>query len=180
MSDHPLKDAAHWAQDAASQPPPEWEALTGIPLYMDQVVLYLTEQLAFLQREGGPPLLTSSMVNNYVKSGAVPRPEKKKYSRPHLGALAVLCMLKQVLSLQDIKTLLAGSGTAQGFYGLCREAHRAAMEELQARLAKSAQQGADPRQEALRLAAEANVKRAAAERILAQLAQGQEEKKAES
>lgn len=177
-----LQNTTDWAEQAGRLPLPEWDSLPGIPLYMDQVVLYLTDQLAAFQREGGTPLLTSSMINNYVKSGAVPRPEKKKYDRRHLGALAVLCMLKQVLSLQDIKTLLAGDAPAEELYGLFREVHHTAMEVVGQELARSLQEGRDPRQEALRLAAEANARRAAAEQILMQLGKeesAQKEKSAE-
>ncbi len=165
----PIKNTAQWAEAAAAQPLPEWEALPGIPLYMDQVVLYLSEQLRAFQREGGQPLLTSSMVNNYVKTGAIPRPEKKKYDRRHLGELIALCMLKQVLPLQDIKTLLGGDAPVEELYGLFCEVHRAALEEVRGELEKSRKEQADPRREALRLAAEANARRAAAEHILAGL-----------
>lgn len=168
--DDSLKNTARWVREAAALPLPEWESFPNIPLYMDQVVLYLGDQLRAFRREGGQPLLTSSMVNNYVKSGAIPRPEKKKYDRRHLGELAALCMLKQVLSLQDIKTLLAGDAPAQELYGLFREVHHTAMEEVCAQLEKSLRDGADPRQEALRLAAEADARRAAAEHILVELA----------
>ncbi len=169
--DDALKNTAQWAHHASELPLPQWDSFPNIPLYMDQVVLYLSDQLQAFQREGGQPLLTSSMVNNYVKNGAIPRPEKKKYDRRHLGELAALCMLKQVLSLQDIATLFSGETEAQELYGLFCEVHRAAMEEVCAELDKSLQKAAaDPRQEALRLAAEANAKRAAAEHILVELA----------
>ena len=46
------------------------------------------------------------MINNYVKDGVLPRPEQKKYSRDHLALLMVICMLKQVLSIQDVSSLL--------------------------------------------------------------------------
>ncbi len=167
-----VKNTAAWAEESASLPLPEWDALPTIPLYMDQVLLYLSDQLASFQREGASPLLTSAMVNNYVKTGAVPRPEKKKYGRRHLAALYTLCMLKQVLSLQDIKTLLAEATPIEELYGLFLEAHRAAMGEVSAGLAESLSAGQqDPRQMALRLAAEANARRAAAERLLMELAQ---------
>ncbi len=177
--DDSLQNTAQWARDAASLPLPEWDSFPNIPLYMDQVVLYLSDQLRSFQREGGQPLLTSSMVNNYVKNGAIPRPEKKKYDRRHLGELTALCMLKQVLPLQDIKTLLAGDAPAEQLYELFREVHRAAMEEVCAELDRSLQESADPRQEALRLAAEANAKRAAAEHILVELAKTEKAKNAE-
>lgn len=164
------KTDAATGQAQGGQRLPSWDELPTIPLYMDQVVLYLNEQLSFFQREGGTPLLTSSMVNNYVKAGAVPRPEKKKYHRRHLAALAILCMLKQVLPLQDVKTLLQEEGSLEGLYGLFCQAHSQAMGQACQELEESLQPHKDLRQEALRLAVEANAKRAAAERLLICLA----------
>ena len=96
---------ADWAKEGEQSAPPAWEELPGIPLYMDQVILYLGESLRLFQPEEGSGLLTSSMINNYVKHGLIPHPEKKKYTKEHLAGLMAVCMLKQVLSIQDIQTL---------------------------------------------------------------------------
>ena len=53
--------------------------------------------------------LTSAMVNNYIKDGAMPRAEGKRYSRTHLAYLTALCALKQVLSVKDAGLLLAAA-----------------------------------------------------------------------
>lgn len=98
---------AAWANEGETAAPPAWEELPAIPLYMDQVILYLGESLKLFQREEAS-LLTSSMINNYVKNGLIPHPDKKKYTKEHLAGLMAVCMLKQVLSIQDIKTLLTG------------------------------------------------------------------------
>ena len=55
---------AEWARQGQEAAPPGWEELPGIPLYMDQVILYLSESLRLFQPEGEPSLLTSSMINN--------------------------------------------------------------------------------------------------------------------
>lgn len=99
---------AEWARQGQEAAPPAWEELPGIPLYMDQVILYLGESLELFQREGSS-LLTSSMINNYVKTGLIPHPDKKKYTKEHLAGLMAVCMLKQVLPIQDIKTLFSGA-----------------------------------------------------------------------
>ena len=96
---------AEWARQGQEAAPPAWEELPGIPLYMDQVILYLGESLELFQREGSS-LLTSSMINNYVKTGLIPHPDKKKYTKEHLAGLMAVCMLKQVLPIPDVKTLL--------------------------------------------------------------------------
>ena len=78
--------------------PVEWEALPDIGLYMDQLISYMPRQLI---RYGEGESLTSAMVNNYIKDGAMPRAEGKRYSRTHLAYLTALCALKQVLSVKD-------------------------------------------------------------------------------
>ncbi|MFQ7398940.1 MAG: DUF1836 domain-containing protein, partial [Neglectibacter sp.] len=107
-----------WAKAGEDTALPDWNELPTIPLYMDQVIFYLGENLRFFERDGQSSLLTSSMINNYVKTGVLPHPEKKKYRREHLAALLAVCMLKQVLSIQDIKTLLAGEELSEELYNL--------------------------------------------------------------
>lgn len=41
---------AEWARQGQEAAPPAWEELPGIPLYMDQVILYLGESLELFQR----------------------------------------------------------------------------------------------------------------------------------
>ena len=83
-----------------------WESLPDIPLYMDQVITYLERQLDPFQRVQSEALVTPSMINNYVKSRLLPKPEKKKYGKEHLARLLIVCTLKQVLPIQQIKELL--------------------------------------------------------------------------
>ena len=71
--------------------PLAWDALQDIPLYMDQVLTYMDRQLI---KADGSDSLTSAMVNNYTKSGLVPRAAGKKYSRDHLAYLTAICILK--------------------------------------------------------------------------------------
>ena len=80
---------------------PRWQDLPDFELYMDQVLSLMGRYLGV---EGGA--LTASMVNNYVKMGAVPAPNKKRYGRSHLVRLIVICVLKSVLPLGAIGKLL--------------------------------------------------------------------------
>lgn len=164
-----------WAQEGGGLSCPEWEQLPAIPLYVDQVLQYLRDSLRFFERDEEDVLLTNSMINNYVKKNVLPHPEKKKYSREHLAALTVICMLKQVLAIQDIGTLLYGRPMEPELYGAFLAAHTGAVRETCRELCESCRDGADLRREALRLAAEANAKRAAAERILYELARDDSE-----
>lgn len=68
--------------------PAEWDALPDIGLYMDQLISYMPRQLIHY---GEGESLTSAMVNNYIKDGALPRAEGKRYSRTHLAYLTALC-----------------------------------------------------------------------------------------
>mgnify|MGYP003161519911 CR=1 FL=1 len=86
--------------------PVEWEAFPDIGLYMDQVLSYMDRQVIRFDDED---TLTAAMVNNYIKDGAMPRAEGKRYSRTHLAYLTALCALKQVLSVKDAGLLLAAA-----------------------------------------------------------------------
>lgn len=83
--------------------PVAWEEFPDIGLYMDQLISYMPRQLIHY---GEGEALTSAMVNNYIKDGAMPRAEGKRYSRTHLAYLTALCALKQVLSVKDAGLLL--------------------------------------------------------------------------
>ncbi len=83
-----------------------WDDLPDIGLYMDQVTGLLNRQLApfTMGRDDAP--LTPGMINNYVRSGHIARPSRKKYSREQLGALYMLCSLKKNLSIPDAAALI--------------------------------------------------------------------------
>lgn len=159
----------------------EWDRLPEIYLYMDQVLTYMNKQLSLYERDEGTNLLTSSMINNYVKDGVLPRPEQKKYSREHLAILTVICMLKQVLSIQDIssliKTLLLNASQSEMYDRFC-SAQTAAMKEVCDRIRSTSQQSeADLTRLAIEMSVEANARRTAAERILSELSKTTEIKK---
>lgn len=171
-----IEKISEWAESGKSINMPAWDELPEIPLYMDQVMLYLTDKLQFFERDSDSSLLTSSMINNYVKNDVLPHPEKKKYGKEHLSGLIAICMLKQVLSMQDIKTLFGGRQPDAELYELFREAHTGAVRQTCKDLSESCAAEENLRTTALRLAAEANAKRAAAERILCELAEKEQKK----
>ena len=160
---------AAWARAGQGNPLPAWDDLPAIPLYMDQVILYLSESLRLFQPEGEPSLLTSSMINNYVKNGLIPHPEKKKYRKEHLAGLIVLCLLKQVLPIPDVKALFSGRDMDAPTYQLFRQAHNAALQETCRALENTCRQEEDLQQAALLLAVEAAARRSAAQRVLREL-----------
>lgn len=84
---------------------PRWEELPDIELYMDQVITLMGKYFEkFSSKEVA--LLTPSMINNYVKNNIIPAPVKKKYSRTHLFRLIIICVMKQVLPINDIGALI--------------------------------------------------------------------------
>ncbi len=88
----------------AQERPDGWEDLPVIPLYMDQVVAYLTRQLITY---GDGETLTSAMINNYIKAGLLSRANGKKYEQEHLAYLTAISAMKQVLSVREMQALVS-------------------------------------------------------------------------
>jgi len=86
---------------------PRWNELPEIDLYLDQVVNYLEKYLGQYNVNKEDKIITKTMINNYVKQGIMPAPEKKKYSKSHVAYLIVICVLKQVYSISDIGKLIS-------------------------------------------------------------------------
>lgn len=84
---------------------PRWDELPDIELYMDQVITLMGKYFGWLSPQD-ESVLTSSMINNYVKIGIIPAPIKKKYSRTHLFRLIIICVMKRVLPINDIAALI--------------------------------------------------------------------------
>lgn len=84
---------------------PKWSDLPEIDLYMDQVIVLMEKYLSDILYQDSK-LITSSMINNYVKLGVMPAPNKKKYSKEHLAYLIIICSLKQVVPISNIKSMI--------------------------------------------------------------------------
>lgn len=82
------------------------EDIPNIPLYMDQVTTFMESQLGVMKRYPEDKILTKTMINNYAKNDLIPPPDKKKYSREHVLLLIFIYYLKNILSINDIQTLL--------------------------------------------------------------------------
>ncbi|MBO4283293.1 MAG: DUF1836 domain-containing protein [Clostridia bacterium] len=102
-----------WAKSFREFKANEWDTLPDIDLYMDQVIGYLNRQLKIQGKDNEEQIITPSMINNYVKSGQVTHPDRKKYVREHLAQLYMLCSMKQILTIPDASELirrLSGEG----------------------------------------------------------------------
>ena len=89
---------------------PRWKELPNVDLYLDQVVTLVNETLSsFLSNSNSEEdalILTKNMINNYVKNKIIEPPIKKKYNKNHLAKFFVICVLKEVYKINDIKILI--------------------------------------------------------------------------
>lgn len=79
---------------------PRYEELPDMGLYLEQVLTIVNAALAPLKCEA----ITGAVISNYVKNGAVPPPEKKRYRRVHLVYIIAITILKQIFTIQQVAT----------------------------------------------------------------------------
>ena len=77
---------------------------------MDQILTFINSSLSecinFGEDEENNKILTKTMINNYVKNNILEPPVKKKYSKTQCAKLFVICILKQVFSMNEISSLI--------------------------------------------------------------------------
>lgn len=84
---------------------PRYEQLPNVTLYRDQVIEYVALWMEPLSICVEQPVITPSMINNYVKVGLVPAPVKKQYGREQIARLIAICIFKQVLPIAAVQAL---------------------------------------------------------------------------
>lgn len=84
---------------------PRWSQLPSVDLYMDQVLTYINNTFKDIN-VNDDIVLTKSMINNYVKNKIIKAPDNKKYDKTHLVYLTVIMILKDVFSINDIKSFI--------------------------------------------------------------------------
>jgi len=88
----------NWVKSLDDVNMPRWEEITDIPLYMDQLIAVVTQYLEPFQIfSSDKKPVTSSMVNNYVKLGLIPKPIKRHYNKRHIAYLIVITLFKEVI-----------------------------------------------------------------------------------
>lgn len=105
---------ASWGKSLLSFHLPRWEELPELDLYMDQVITLVDQYLSSVIHSKKHMLLTPSMVNNYVKNGMIPSPKKKRYTRKHVAFLIAITLLKQVLTIAEVKQGIVFQGKMIG------------------------------------------------------------------
>lgn len=84
---------------------PRYDELPSLPLYREQVIGYIENHMAPLSTDPSEALITSSMVNNYIKAGLIAAPQKKRYLTEHIARLMAVCIMKQVLPIASVQKL---------------------------------------------------------------------------
>lgn len=91
------------AEDLLNYHLPRFNELPELELYIDQVICVLQKHLAIFAKNEEVPVITPSMINNYVKQDVMKAPVKKKYDRNHIAHLLVIYILKRSMSISEIK-----------------------------------------------------------------------------
>lgn len=129
--DNLKKELAEWGASSADFHLPRWDELPTLELYMDQVITLIDQYLSPVIQSEKHSLLTSSMVNNYVKKKMIPPPVKKRYNRKHVAFLIAITLLKQVLTISEVKNGILFQGKVSGIrnaYNLFCEEQEAAIQ----------------------------------------------------
>lgn len=87
---------------------PRWKELPDLDIYMDQLISLISR---YFEKYPGyeEKLLTSSMVNNYVKQKIMPAPVKKKYNRVHIASLIAINLLKSSIPVARVGEIISES-----------------------------------------------------------------------
>lgn len=100
---------------------PRYKEITDVGLYLEQTVKLVNAALAPLSE----PVLTTSMVSNYVKKKLVANPVKKQYYVDHIVTVFIIAVLKIAVALEDIRPALeeleAGGDLRRAYDGFCEE-----------------------------------------------------------
>ena len=107
-----------WEKAVAGFSLPEWENIPDIGLYMDQVLVLLSQYLGLIspteEKDSGEDdgsdstkIFSASAVNNYVRLKIMPAPIKRKYYRVHIAYLIIIFTLKQAVSINIVKEMLS-------------------------------------------------------------------------
>ena len=101
-----------WEKVIKSFKLPEWNNIPDIGLYMEQVIMLLSQYLelisSFDDKKDGEEskVFTAAAINNYVRLKIMPAPVKKKYYRVHIAYLIMIFTLKQSVSINVLKHII--------------------------------------------------------------------------
>lgn len=108
------EELMQWTADVEEYRLPRWDELPDIDLYMDQVITLIENYLMIFNPTHDKKIITSSMVNNYVKLKLIPKPVKKKYTKKHLAYLIAISILKQVITIPEVRDGIVYQASVNG------------------------------------------------------------------
>lgn len=89
---------------------PRYQEIPNVGLYLEQTTKYIEEYLEPFH----DITITGSMISNYVKKGLIANPIKKQYYRDQIAYLMFIAYAKSVLSLENIRMLIAMQKSSYG------------------------------------------------------------------
>lgn len=179
-----IPEFQEWIAELEKMELMDWNRLPDIELYMDQVISYMERQVSSFKVTQEEKIITPSMINNYIKDGVVPKTVKKKYSKEHLAVLSIVCMLKQILPLQDLHKLMEcyrGEREIEQIYGDFCDMQQETIESMSEEFTDNFSLDDETSREelcflAMRLAVGANAARIASQKIISYLCNDEQEK----
>ena len=106
MMDMNPKNLEMLIQSAVNQSCLEPEQIPDLDLYIDQILMLFEDKLGDTRRREKDKILTKSMVNNYSKERMIRPMKGKKYTREQVLQILMICSLKNMLSIGDIKQVM--------------------------------------------------------------------------
>ncbi|MDD6396426.1 MAG: DUF1836 domain-containing protein [Firmicutes bacterium] len=110
-----MDELKKWCGELSEFSVGNWDEWPDIDLYMDQVISYLDKYMNYFRIYDDEKMITPSIINNNTKDGVLPKPVKKKYSRSLLSTLLIFCITRQVLSGQELSTMLGEITKSEDF-----------------------------------------------------------------
>jgi len=164
------KKLSNWLTELANYNTSNIGQLPNIDLYMEQVTGYLDNELKIFMKDE-EKIITSSMINNYVKANIVPSPNNKKYSKVQLSYLLEICSLKNILSLAEIDELI-NYDTYKIVFEDFKDTQDALIQSISGNVKKSLtcvkkeSEESDLKKLAIKLSLQANIYKTISERII--------------
>ncbi|MBP3370794.1 MAG: DUF1836 domain-containing protein [Clostridia bacterium] len=103
--------------DALNESELKSSEIPNIDLYVDQIINLIGEKLKEGSERYSERQLTKTMINNYSKDGLITPVKGKKYNKEQILQMLTVYTLKGTLSIGEIKRLLQGAYSSDGFDG---------------------------------------------------------------
>lgn len=105
------------AEDAANESELCGKDIPAIDLYVDQIINLVQAKLEQGSTRYRENRLTKTMINNYSKDGIITPVKGKKYNKEQILQMLTVYSLKNNISIGEIKRLLDGAYSIEGFDG---------------------------------------------------------------